>query len=100
MQIRASIPPLSGGRSRRFRPAGGHEYQTGDDRPMVGFRDMQEFIEGVQSEMKKVTWPDREQLRNATAVILVFVIILAIIIGLMDSVFSALVRGIVGLFGG
>ncbi len=67
---------------------------------MVGFRDMQEFIEGVQSEMKKVTWPDREQLRNATAVILVFVIILAIIIGLMDSVFSALVRGIVGLFGG
>jgi preprotein translocase subunit SecE len=60
----------------------------------------QEFIEGVQSEMKKVTWPDREQLRNATAVILVFVIILAIIIGLMDQVFSALVRGIVGLFGG
>ncbi|MCL7928269.1 MAG: preprotein translocase subunit SecE [marine benthic group bacterium] len=60
----------------------------------------QEFIEGVQAEMKKVTWPDREQLRNATAVILVFVIILAIIIGLMDQVFSALVRGIVGLFGG
>ena len=60
----------------------------------------QEFIEGVQAEMKKVTWPDREQLRNATAVILVFVIILAIIIGIMDQVFSALVRGIVGLFGG
>jgi preprotein translocase subunit SecE len=60
----------------------------------------QEFIEGVQAEMKKVTWPDRDQLRNATAVILVFVIILAIIIGLMDQVFSALVRGIVGLFGG
>jgi len=40
---------------------------------------MQEFFEGVQAEMKKVTWPDREQLRNATAVILVFVIVLAII---------------------
>jgi len=59
---------------------------------------MQEFFEGVQAEMKKVTWPDREQLRNATAVILVFVIVLAIIIGLMDSVFSAFVRGFVGLF--
>lgn len=67
---------------------------------MVGIRDMQEFFEGVQTEMKKVTWPDRDQLRNATAVILVFVIILAIIIGLMDSVFSAVVRGIVGLFSG
>ena len=32
--------------------------------------------------MKRVTWPDREQLRNATFVILVFVIILAIIMGL------------------
>ena len=59
---------------------------------------MQEFFEGVQTEMQKVTWPDREQLRNATAVILVFVVILAIIIGLMDSVFSAFVRGFVGLF--
>lgn len=67
---------------------------------MVGIRDMQEFFEGVQTEMKKVTWPDRDQLRNATAVILVFVIILAIIIGLMDSVFSAVVRGIVGLLSG
>ncbi len=67
---------------------------------MAVIRTMQEFIEGVQLEMRKVTWPDREQLRNATAVILVFVIILAIIIGLMDSVFSALVRGIVGVFSG
>jgi preprotein translocase subunit SecE len=67
---------------------------------MVGIRGMQEFFEGVQSEMRKVTWPDREQLRNATAVILVFVVVLAIIIGLMDSVFSAFVRGIVGLFSG
>ncbi len=66
---------------------------------MVGIRGMQEFFEGVQSEMKKVTWPDREQLRNATAVILVFVVILAIIIGLMDSVFSAFVRGFVGFLG-
>ena len=63
-------------------------------------RTMQEFIEGVQLEMRKVTWPDREQLRNATAVILVFVVILAVIIGLMDSVFSGFVRGIVGVFGG
>lgn len=67
---------------------------------MVGIRGMQEFFEGVQVEMKKVTWPDREQLRNATAVILVFVVILAIIIGVMDSVFSAFVRGFVGLFSG
>ncbi len=60
----------------------------------------QTFSEEVQVEMRRVTWPDREQLRNATAVILVFVLILAFIIGAMDAVFSWLVRVIVRVFGG
>ncbi len=60
----------------------------------------QKFAEEVQVEMRRVTWPDREQLRNATFVILVFVLILAAIIGLMDAVFSWLVRMIVAIFGG
>ncbi len=59
----------------------------------------QQFAEEVQVEMRRVTWPDREQLRNATFVILVFCIILAIIIGLMDALFSWSVRMIVAIFG-
>jgi len=62
--------------------------------------EFQHFIEGVQDELKRVTWPDLEQVRNATTVILIFVIILAIVIGAMDTVFSATVRGIVGAFSG
>ena len=58
------------------------------------------WVEEVQVEMRRVTWPDREQLRNATIVILIFVMILAPIIGIMDTAFSWLVRTIVGLFGG
>ncbi len=60
----------------------------------------QNFTEELQVEMRRVTWPDREQLRNATAVILVFVLILAAIIGLMDTVFAGVVRLIVRTFGG
>jgi len=67
---------------------------------MGRMKDFQLFIEDVQSEVKRVTWPDQVQVRNATAVILVFVFILAIIIGAMDAVFSAVVRGVVGVFGG
>ncbi len=67
---------------------------------MGRMKDFQLFIEDVQSEVKRVTWPDQVQVRNATAVILVFVFILAIIIGAMDAVFSAVVRGVVGAFGG
>ncbi len=67
---------------------------------MGRMKDFQLFIEDVQSEVKRVTWPDQIQVRNATGVILVFVLILAIIIGAMDAVFSSVVRGIVAAFGG
>ena len=58
------------------------------------------FITEVQGEMKRVTWPDLEQLRNATAVIIVFVLIVAGIIGLMDVVFRRVVEFIIAIFGG
>lgn len=44
------------------------------------------FIGDVNSEVRKVTWPDRQQLKNATGVIILFVVIVAILIGLMDLV--------------
>ena len=53
----------------------------------------------VPGELKKVTWPDWEQLRNATAVIIVFVLIVAGIIGLMDLVFREAVDVTIRLLG-
>lgn len=63
-------------------------------------RRTQEFAEQVQVEMRRVTWPDKDQLRGATIGILIFVFIMAIVIGAMDSVFAAAVRFIVRAFGG
>ncbi len=60
---------------------------------------MREFTQQVQAELKRVTWPDWEQLRNATGVIIVFVLIVAGIIGLMDLVFRQIVDVIIGIFG-
>jgi preprotein translocase subunit SecE len=48
------------------------------------------FVGEVQNEVKKVTWPDREQLRNATGVIILFVVIVAILIGLMDVILQGI----------
>ena len=44
------------------------------------------FVGEVQAEVKKVTWPDRQQLKSMTGVIILFVIIVAILIGLMDVI--------------
>jgi len=42
------------------------------------------FLGEVKGEVKKVTWPDRQQLKNATLVIIGFVLVMALIIGVMD----------------
>jgi preprotein translocase SecE subunit len=44
------------------------------------------FVTEVQAEVKKVTWPDRAQLKNATLVIIGFVMVMAVVIGFMDIV--------------
>lgn len=67
---------------------------------MASIRQVRDFVEEVQVEMRRVSWPDREQLRNTTLVVLAFVIALGLVIGFMDTVFSWLVRLIVGAFSG
>jgi preprotein translocase subunit SecE len=42
------------------------------------------FYHDVIAEMKKVTWPDRAQLQQATIQIIVFVLVLGALIALID----------------
>jgi preprotein translocase subunit SecE len=56
------------------------------------------FLVGVREEMRKVTWPTREELIKATRMIVVLSIVLGLVIGLMDWLLQlALVQGIAGL---
>jgi preprotein translocase subunit SecE len=51
------------------------------------------FYHDVMGEMKKVTWPDRQQLQQSTIQILIFVLIIGAVIALLDVVLqAALVR--------
>lgn len=52
-------------------------------RPGLGTR-LVTFYHDVIAEMKKVTWPDRPQLQQATIQIIVFVLLLGAVIGLVD----------------
>ena len=57
------------------------------------------FYHGVIAEMKKVTWPDRAQVQQATIAIIIFVLLLALLITILDWALSlVLVRGIPSLF--
>ena len=44
------------------------------------------FVQEAVSEGKKITWPSREELRKWTLAILVFVVLVAAVIGTMDIV--------------
>jgi preprotein translocase subunit SecE len=61
-------------------------------------QDTRRFLVGVRDEMKKVTWPTRDELVKATRMIVVLSILLGITIGLMDFVLQALlVNGVARL---
>ncbi len=45
----------------------------------------------VKTEMEKVTWPTREDLKAHTTVVLFFLAVLAIIVGAMDVVFQRII---------
>ena len=50
------------------------------------------FARDVRGELRRVTWPDRDQLRQSTAVVLIIVIVLALYVAAVDFVFQNLVR--------
>jgi preprotein translocase subunit SecE len=51
---------------------------------------MTTFYHDVIAEMKKVTWPDRAQLQQATIQIIIFVLLLGAVIALVDVALQAL----------
>ena len=57
------------------------------------------FLEECYVEMQKVTWPDIDQLRSATIVVILFTIAISAIIWLMDKSASAVINFIMRIFG-
>ena len=48
------------------------------------------FFKDTKAELKKVTWPDKEQLIHNTGVIIVFILIITIILSVLDFGFAKL----------
>jgi len=50
------------------------------------------FVTEVRTELKKVSWPTRDELVSSTAVVLVSVAILSVFVGFCDLVFSRVIN--------
>ncbi len=54
------------------------------------------FMRDVRGEIRKVTWPTVLDLRKSTTVIVIFVLIVGVVIGVMDKMFSMLLIDFLG----
>ena len=52
---------------------------------------MVRFFREVKAELKKVSWPSREQLVHNTVIIIAFIAIAAILLSVLDLGFSKLI---------
>ena len=52
---------------------------------MSAMEQVREYLKDVRSELTKVSWPTREELRDSTVVVIVTVLLVATFIGIVDQ---------------
>jgi preprotein translocase subunit SecE len=54
------------------------------------------FLTDVRVELKKVTWPNRQDTLSSTAVVIVVVFIISFYLGFIDILLSRMVTSLIG----
>jgi len=54
------------------------------------------FFSETRGEMRKVTWPTRDELKESTKIVIVATFIVTVFIGLVDQVLVLLVKRLLG----
>jgi preprotein translocase subunit SecE len=54
------------------------------------------FLSETRTELKKVTWPTRQELKESTIVVIVSTFIVTIFVGVVDQIISRIIRLVLG----
>jgi preprotein translocase subunit SecE len=57
---------------------------------------IRKFLSETVAEMKKVTWPTREELKESTKLVIVATFVVTLFVGLVDQLLSLLIRSLLG----
>jgi preprotein translocase subunit SecE len=55
------------------------------------------FFKDVKAEVKKITWPSKDETKKAFVAVMVFTLMYTILVGGMDSIFEKLLQAILKL---
>ncbi len=56
---------------------------------------IKQFLREAYSEMKKVSWPTREQTIQYTTLVIVISILIAIFLGILDYMFGSFIKDVI-----
>ncbi|MDH4338105.1 MAG: preprotein translocase subunit SecE [Candidatus Krumholzibacteria bacterium] len=54
------------------------------------------FFNETKTELKKVTWPTREELKQSTRVVIIATFLVTIFIGIVDQILSRIIKLVFG----
>ena len=58
---------------------------------------MKQFLIEVKSEFSKIVWPSKDQIKNATVVVVALSVVMGLYLGMFDFIFSKFLEKIVGV---
>jgi preprotein translocase subunit SecE len=58
------------------------------------------YVRETRGEIRKVTWPTRQESQRLTAIVLGVTALMALFLGVLDFIFSTTVQGLVSLLTG
>lgn len=80
------------GNKRSTAAAKGGKSQPQQQEKRGRFRGLIDFFRNVRAELRRVTWPNRDQLQQSTAVVLIIVVVLTAFVAFWDFIFQNLAR--------
>jgi preprotein translocase subunit SecE len=81
---------------KQARDQGGKKTQKQTPKRQGRLAGIRDFFRGVRNELRRVSWPGRDQLRQSTAVVIIIVAVLGVYVAAWDFVFQSLARLIFG----
>ncbi len=60
------------------------------------FEKIRKFFSEIVAELKKVTWPTREELKESTKLVIIATFVVTLFVGLVDQLLTLLIRRLLG----
>jgi preprotein translocase subunit SecE len=60
------------------------------------FEKIRKFFSEIVSELKKVTWPTREELKESTKLVIIATFVVTLFVGLVDQLLTLIIRRLLG----